>query len=87
MTLYQQYKTWAAAAREVPINDDGFRGLFSTVFSTLELVMRNSKQGTAACWICELLKQFLKDTVGMAEASWVKDLGAELQKIYLVLSP
>jgi hypothetical protein len=81
-TLFQQYTTWADAAREMPIPYDGFRGLFSIVFSTLELVMRNSKQGTAACWICELLKQFLKDTVGHAEASWVRDLGAEHHKFH-----
>ena len=34
-TLFQQCTMWAAAAREMPIPDDGFRGLFSIVFSTL----------------------------------------------------
>ena len=75
--LYGQYTKWADAGNEVPIHPDGFRGVFSTVFQSLNLVMRNSKQGTAQCWVCSLLKEFLKQTGSTVQATWVKSLQLE----------
>ncbi len=67
--LFAQYALFAEQAREVPLLQKGFAGLFSMVRS-LDLVMRTSKQGSSECWYCGLLKQFLKDGAGFAGRKW-----------------
>jgi hypothetical protein len=39
--------------------------------------MRTSKQGSAQCYSCGLLKQLLKEGVGFAEKKWIKELHLE----------
>ena len=75
--LFAQYALFAEQAREVPLLQKGFAGLFSVVRRNLDLVMRTSKQGSSECWYCGLLKQFLKDGAGFAEKKWIKDLHLE----------
>jgi hypothetical protein len=75
--LFAQYALFAEQAREVPLLQKGFAGLFSVVRRSLDLDMRTSKQGSSECWYCGLLKQFLKDGAGFAEKKWIKDLHLE----------
>ena len=70
--LFAQYALFAEQAREVPLLQKGFAGLFSVVRRSLDLVMRTSKQGSSECWYCGLLKQFLKDGAGFAEKKWIQ---------------
>jgi hypothetical protein len=70
--LFAQYALFAEQAREVPLLQKGFAGLFSVVRRSLDLVLRTSKQGSSECWYCGLLKQFLTDGAGFAEKKWIK---------------
>ncbi len=70
------YVKFCQQAHEVPLAKNGFCGRFSVVRrgSALELVMRNSEQDSAECFLCGLLKQLLKEGVGFAEKKWIKEL-------------
>ena len=73
-SLYKQYTAWCKGAREVPLQKDGFRGLFYTIKCSLNIVMRTSKQGSAQCWFCALCKEICEDAPSFAEKGWVRDI-------------
>ena len=81
-TLYQQYTKWCSEVREVPLQEDGFRGMFSTMLKQLNMVMRTSKKGSAQCWLCALLKEFLAQTPRLVDKSSVQQLIMEHQRFH-----
>ena len=73
-SLHKEYERWCDGAREHPIDENCFRGIFYTTKAQLQIVMRTSKQGSTQCWLCSLFGEFKKTAVGFAEKAWVEDL-------------
>ena len=73
-SLHKEYERWCDGAREHPIDENCFRGIFYTTKALLQIVMRTSKQGSTQCWLCSLFGEFKKTAVGFAEKAWVEDL-------------
>ena len=75
--LFEQYERWCSEARELPLEENSFRGVFSTIKRSLDIVMRTSKQGSAKCFLCSLLDEVLSVAVGFAEKEWIKAIHLE----------
>ena len=74
--LYPQYQGWCQSARCYPIQQDGFRGKMSIIKRQLEVATRASKQGSAECPVCSILKRAEAQTFSLHLKKAIKDLQA-----------
>ena len=75
--LYPQYTAWCTQAKDVPIQIDGFRGRLSIVKRSLDVATRASKQGSAECPVCSVLKRAEASATGLFLKSAIKRLYAD----------
>ena len=75
--LYPQYTAWCAKAGEYAIQEDGFRGRLSLMKQQLDVATRNSKQGSAECAMCSILKRAEAKTTSLKRKREIKTLRAK----------
>ena len=75
--LYPQYKAWCARAKEHPVTEDNFRSRVSLIKKDLEVATRKSKQGSAECDICSLLKRAEAKVISLSQKKQINTLLAE----------
>ena len=75
--LYPQYEKWCSTAKVYPIQLDGFRGKLSTIKRALDVATRKSKQGSAECPICSVLKRAEAKTFSLHFKAEIKKLQAQ----------
>ena len=73
--LYPQYLKWCQEANESPIVKGAFRGRLSVIKHDMDVATRSSKQGSAECAICSVLKRAKSQATSLAHKA---EIGALL---------
>lgn len=75
--LHPQYVAWCLAANETPTTIDGFRGRLSVIKRYTGVRSRASKQASAECDICSMLKRAKARAISLQHKGAIEKLRAE----------
>ena len=81
-SLYTQYLEWCSEAKYGPVEQGCFRDMFLKCKKDLDVAVRASKQGSAQCSSCTLLRYMLRTTTSLTEKALVNDLEALHQQFH-----
>ena len=75
--LFPQYATWCSRSNTAATTRDGFRGRLSVVRREIGVKSRASKQGSAECDVCSMLKRAESKAVALQHKADIRKLLAE----------
>jgi hypothetical protein len=76
-SLFPQYVAWCKGAQQYPTTEDAFRGRLSIVKRDMCVATRKSKQASAECDVCSVLKRAEARCTSLQQKSAIRHLHAE----------
>ena len=76
-SLYPQYVAWCKGAQQYPTTENAFRGRLSVVKRDMQVATRKSKQASAECDVCSVLKRAEVRCTSLQQKSAIRHLHAE----------